>query len=116
MAVSPASASSDLMSFYFYRIEGRGKSVVCEAVVPGKVVHEVLKTSVAALVEANITKNLVGSSLAGSIGGNNAHAANIVAAMFISCGQVRQQWTGLVRAGIAGGCGLMKVMLSTSYS
>lgn len=75
-------------------IEGRGKSVVCEAVVPGKVVHEVLKTSVAALVEANITKNLVGSSLAGSIGGNNAHAANIVAAMFISCGQDPAQVVG----------------------
>lgn len=77
--------------------------MVCEAVVPGKVVQEVLKTSVAALVEANITKNLVGSSLAGSIGGNNAHAANIVAAMFISCGQVRQKGPGLVRAGTAGG-------------
>lgn len=68
--------------------------MVCEAVVPGKVVTEVLKTSVAALVEANITKNLVGSSLAGSIGGNNAHAANVVAAMFIACGQVRQRWFG----------------------
>ncbi|MPC60940.1 3-hydroxy-3-methylglutaryl-coenzyme A reductase [Portunus trituberculatus] len=68
-------------------IEGRGKSVVCEAVVPGKVVTDVLKTQVPALVEACITKNLVGSSLAGSIGGNNAHAANIVAAMFIACGQ-----------------------------
>ena len=49
---------------------------------------DVLKTQVSALVEACITKNLVGSSLAGSIGGNNAHAANIVAAMFIACGQV----------------------------
>lgn len=69
--------------------------MVCEAVVPGKVVAEILKTSVAALVEANITKNLVGSSLAGSIGGNNAHAANIVAAMFIACGQVRMWWLAL---------------------
>lgn len=68
--------------------------MVCEAVVPGKVVTEVLKTRVAALVEACITKNLVGSSLAGSIGGNNAHAANIVAAMFIACGQVRQSSAG----------------------
>lgn len=75
-------------------IEGRGKSVVCEAVVPGKVVTEVLKTSVPALVEACITKNLVGSSLAGSIGGNNAHAANIVAAMFIACGQDAAQVVG----------------------
>lgn len=87
---------------FFFRIEGRGKSVVCEAVVPGKVVTDVLKTSVAALVETNIIKNLVGSSLAGSIGGNNAHAANIVAAMFIACGQVRQHRAGPIVAGAAG--------------
>ncbi|KAK7082266.1 hypothetical protein SK128_026046 [Halocaridina rubra] len=75
-------------------IEGRGKSVVCEAVIPGKVVMTTLKTSVAALVEANVTKNLVGSSLAGSIGGNNAHAANIVAAIYIACGQDPAQVVG----------------------
>ncbi|XP_042216552.1 3-hydroxy-3-methylglutaryl-coenzyme A reductase-like isoform X2 [Homarus americanus] len=75
-------------------IEGRGKSVVCESVVPGKVVTSILKTSVAAIVEASVTKNLVGSSLAGSIGGNNAHAANIIAAMFIACGQDPAQVVG----------------------
>ncbi|XP_068245701.1 3-hydroxy-3-methylglutaryl-coenzyme A reductase-like isoform X2 [Palaemon carinicauda] len=75
-------------------IEGRGKSVVCEAVIPGKVVTSILKTSVAALVDANVTKNLVGSSLAGSIGGNNAHAANIVAAVYIACGQDPAQVVG----------------------
>ncbi|XP_014662154.1 PREDICTED: 3-hydroxy-3-methylglutaryl-coenzyme A reductase-like [Priapulus caudatus] len=68
-------------------IEGRGKSVVCEAVVPGKVVREVLKTTVAAVVDLNISKNLVGSAMAGSIGGFNAHAANIVTAIFIATGQ-----------------------------
>lgn len=72
----------------FIRIEGRGKSVVCEAVVKGEVVKSVLKTSVQALVDLNLTKNLVGSAMAGSIGGFNAHAANIVAAVFIACGQV----------------------------
>ncbi|KAK8729133.1 hypothetical protein OTU49_008642 [Cherax quadricarinatus] len=75
-------------------IEGRGKSVVCEGIVPSKVVTSILKTTVAALVEANITKNLVGSSLAGSIGGNNAHAANIVAAVYIACGQDPAQVVG----------------------
>jgi hydroxymethylglutaryl-CoA reductase (NADPH) len=68
-------------------IEGRGKSVVCEAIVKGETVRNVLKTSVAALVDLNLTKNLVGSAMAGSIGGFNAHAANIVAAVFIACGQ-----------------------------
>ena len=59
-------------------IEGRGKSVVAEAVVPGKVVRTVLKTTVAALCNLNIKKNLIGSAMAGSIGGFNAHAANIL--------------------------------------
>ncbi|KAG5841211.1 hypothetical protein ANANG_G00197160 [Anguilla anguilla] len=68
-------------------IEGRGKSAVCEATIPAKVVKEVLKTSTAALVDVNINKNLVGSAMAGSIGGYNAHAANIVAAIYIACGQ-----------------------------
>lgn len=49
---------------------------------------QVLKSSTADLVELNINKNLVGSAMAGSIGGFNAHAANIVAAIYIACGQV----------------------------
>ncbi|KAF9564493.1 hypothetical protein CPC08DRAFT_748352 [Agrocybe pediades] len=68
-------------------IEGRGKSVVAEAVIPGKVVKDVLKTTVAALVNLNTKKNLIGSAMAGSIGGFNAHAANILTAIFIATGQ-----------------------------
>lgn len=49
---------------------------------------QILKTATDALVEVNISKNLIGSAMAGSIGGYNAHAANIVAAMYIACGQV----------------------------
>lgn len=59
-------------------IEGRGKSVVAEAVVPGDVVKSVLKTTVKDLCNLNIKKNLIGSAMAGSIGGFNAHAANIL--------------------------------------
>jgi hydroxymethylglutaryl-CoA reductase (NADPH) len=68
-------------------IEGRGKSVVSEAVIPGPVVEKVLKTTVNALVELNISKNLVGSAMAGSVGGFNAHAANILTAIYIATGQ-----------------------------
>ncbi|CEP17267.1 hypothetical protein [Parasitella parasitica] len=68
-------------------VEGRGKSVVAEAVIPSEVVEKVLKTTVSALVELNIAKNLVGSAMAGSVGGFNAHAANILTAMFIAAGQ-----------------------------
>lgn len=75
-------------------ILGRGKSAVCEATIPAAVVREVLKSSTAALVELNINKNLVGSAMAGSIGGFNAHAANIVAAIFIACGQDPAQTVG----------------------
>lgn len=68
-------------------IEGRGKSVVTEAVIPSSVVEKVLKTTVDALVELNISKNLIGSAMAGSVGGFNAHAANILTAMYIAAGQ-----------------------------
>ena len=68
-------------------IDGRGKSVVAEAIIPGDVVRSVLKSDVDALVELNISKNLIGSAMAGSIGGFNAHAANIVTAIFLATGQ-----------------------------
>lgn len=75
-----------------YRIEGRGKYVVSEAVIPSKIVKAVLKTTVAAMIDVNISKNLMGSAIAGSIGGNNAHAANIVTAVYISTGQVHNKY------------------------
>jgi hydroxymethylglutaryl-CoA reductase (NADPH) len=68
-------------------IDGRGKSVVAEAIIPGDVVRSVLKTSVDAMVELNQAKNLIGSAMAGSIGGFNAQAANIVTAIFLATGQ-----------------------------
>lgn len=68
-------------------IEGRGKSVVCEATIKRDVVESVLKTTVQKLVELNIIKNLAGSAVAGALGGFNAHASNIVTAVFIATGQ-----------------------------
>lgn len=68
-------------------IDGRGKGIVAEAIIPAEVVKSVLKSDVDALVELNIAKNLIGSAMAGSIGGFNAHAANIVAAIFLATGQ-----------------------------
>nr|XP_033341519.1 3-hydroxy-3-methylglutaryl-coenzyme A reductase isoform X2 [Megalopta genalis] len=75
-------------------IQGRGKSVVCEAIVPADVVTNVLKTSVHALVDVNISKNMIGSAIAGSVGGFNAHAANIVTAIYIATGQDPAQNVG----------------------
>ena len=68
-------------------IEGRGKSVVAEAVIRGDSVRSILKCTVEDLVRLNTKKNLVGSAMAGSIGGFNAHAANILTAMYIATGQ-----------------------------
>ena len=75
-------------------IDGRGKGIVAEATVPKDVVEKTLKCQVKALCKLNISKNLVGSSLAGSVGGNNAHAANIVTAIFLATGQDPAQTVG----------------------
>ncbi|CAM8981381.1 unnamed protein product [Rhodiola kirilowii] len=68
-------------------IEGRGKSVVCEAIIKEEVVKKVLKTSVASLVELNMLKNLTGSAMSGALGGFNAHASNVVSAIYLATGQ-----------------------------
>ena len=68
-------------------IDGRGKSVVAEAIIPAEIVKSVLKSDVDSMVELNVNKNLIGSAMAGSVGGFNAHAANIVAAVFLATGQ-----------------------------
>lgn len=68
-------------------ILGRGKSIVVEAVIPDTIVKTVLKSSVKDMIETNKQKNHIGSAMAGSVGGFNAHAANIVTAVFLATGQ-----------------------------
>lgn len=68
-------------------IEGRGKSVVTEARIPEEIVRKTLKSTIPDLIDLNINKNLIGSAMAGSIGGFNAHASNIVTAIFLATGQ-----------------------------
>ncbi|KDO33998.1 hydroxymethylglutaryl-coenzyme A reductase [Saprolegnia parasitica CBS 223.65] len=68
-------------------IDGRGKSVVADAVVKADVVARILHTTVDKLVDLNLQKNLVGSAMAGALGGFNAHAANILTAIFLATGQ-----------------------------
>lgn len=68
-------------------LEGRGKSVVVEAIIPKDVVRTTLKTTVDALTHTNLHKNLIGSAMAGAMGGFNAHASNIVTAIFLATGQ-----------------------------
>jgi len=67
-------------------VEGRGRTVSADVLVPHEQVEERLDTTTAAIVEANTRKNLVGSAKAGALG-FNAHAANVVAAAFLALGQ-----------------------------
>lgn len=67
--------------------DGRGCHVVCEARIPASVVSDVLKSTPEDMANVHVYKNLVGSALAGTVGGNNAHAANVVAAIFAATGQ-----------------------------
>ncbi|PKL65658.1 MAG: hydroxymethylglutaryl-CoA reductase (NADPH) [Methanomicrobiales archaeon HGW-Methanomicrobiales-3] len=67
-------------------IMGRGRSVVAGIALTHEQVSTILKTDARALVEVNYRKNLLGSARAGALG-FNAHATNVVAAMFIACGQ-----------------------------
>lgn len=74
-------------------IEGRGKTAVAEARIPKDIVEKRLHTTSEAIVETNYRKNLVGSSMAGTLGAN-AHAANMVAALYIATGQDPAQVVG----------------------
>jgi hydroxymethylglutaryl-CoA reductase (NADPH) len=67
-------------------VEGRGRAVTADVVLPREYVEETLKTTPEAMVEGNTRKNLVGSAKAASLG-FNAHAANTVAAVFLATGQ-----------------------------
>ena len=74
-------------------INGRGKTVVAEATIPKDIVEKKLHTTAVAIEETNYRKNLVGSSMAGTLGAN-AHAANMVAAFYIATGQDPAQVVG----------------------
>ncbi len=73
-------------------INGRGKTVIAEAVIPPEIVEKKLKTTPELIAEVNYRKNLVGSAQAGSYG-FNAHFANIVGAIFLATGQDEAQIT-----------------------
>lgn len=73
-------------------IQGRGKTVIAEAKIPKATVEERLHTTVDAVVDINKRKNLIGSAISGALG-FNAHAANMVAAVFLATGQDPAQVT-----------------------
>lgn len=73
-------------------INGRGKSVIAEAIIPREIVEKKLKTTPELIAEVNYRKNLVGSAQAASYG-FNAHFGNIVGAIFLATGQDEAQIT-----------------------
>jgi hydroxymethylglutaryl-CoA reductase (NADPH) len=77
---------SDKKPAYINTLMGRGKSVVAECTLPREVLSGVLRTTAEEINEINVRKNMLGSSVGGSLA-QNAHFANIVAASFIAMGQ-----------------------------
>lgn len=67
-------------------IEGRGYRVRAEAVISKDIVLSLLKTTPEALYKTWLSKCMIGSAIAGSMG-FNAQYANVVAAMFLATGQ-----------------------------
>jgi hydroxymethylglutaryl-CoA reductase (NADPH) len=67
-------------------IEGRGKTIVADILIPEEIVKNKLKTIAESIEEVNIVKNLLGSAVSGSMG-FNAHYANMIGALFLATGQ-----------------------------
>jgi hydroxymethylglutaryl-CoA reductase (NADPH) len=82
-----ANMCSDKKSTAINIIEGRGKSVDVEVVIPEEILNNVMKTTATALENTYNSKIVMGSSFAVGMGNYNAHAANIVAATFLATGQ-----------------------------
>ena len=68
-------------------ISGRGKNVIAEIVISRQTCNEILHTTPEKIVELNIKKNLIGSTLAGSLCSANAHYANMLASIYLPLGQ-----------------------------
>lgn len=68
-------------------INGRSKTVICNTKLDIDLLKKYSKINIDDLINLNLQKNLIGSALAGSIGGFNAHSANIIAGIFLATGQ-----------------------------
>ncbi len=68
-------------------ILGRGISVVADIKIDRHICASILRTTPEKIVDLNIKKNFIGSSLAGSIRSSNAHFANILLAIYLATGQ-----------------------------
>lgn len=68
-------------------ILGRGKSVVADLVIPRAICEQQLRATPEQISELNTKKNLLGSTVAGSLRSANAHYANMLLAFYLATGQ-----------------------------
>ena len=66
---------------------GRGKYMVAEIEIPGRLLRRMLRTTPEKMVSLNVEKNLIGGTLAGSLRSANAHFANMLLAFYLATGQ-----------------------------
>jgi len=81
-----ANFDNDKKPSYLNFLEGRGRSVIAEVLLPASLVSSILKTTPAKLYEVSEAKCHLGSMLSGSLA-FNAHYANVLSALFIALGQ-----------------------------
>jgi hydroxymethylglutaryl-CoA reductase (NADPH) len=63
----------------------RGKRVIAEATLPGRLIREIMNTSAETLFQARLVSQLGG--LQSGVNNNGAHSANAITAIFIATGQ-----------------------------
>ncbi|OWP22992.1 hydroxymethylglutaryl-CoA reductase [Microbacterium sp. AISO3] len=68
-------------------ILGRGRNVIAEILIPADLVEKQLRSSAQRIVDLNVQKNLVGSTIAGALRSANAHYANMLLAFYLATGQ-----------------------------
>lgn len=66
---------------------GRGKYVIAECVISQELCQKYLRTTPEKIVALNTKKNLIGSIINGGVQSANAHAANMLLAIYIATGQ-----------------------------
>ena len=68
-------------------IQGRGKNVIAETLIPARLCKRFLKSTATEIADLNLKKNLIGSIISGSLCSANAHFANMLLAFYLATGQ-----------------------------
>lgn len=85
LAIS-SNVCTDKKSSLINQLLGRGYSAQAEVFLSEEILREVLKTDSKSLLKTHLSKNLMGSNLAGS-SASNMQFANVVAAFYLATGQ-----------------------------